>query len=185
MPAMTPGHSVSPPSASDAPNSTAPSAIASTATVACIGGGRPSARGAGEARRSIRETSTGSASTIARKPGDSTQSNDVPSKSTPTSPLASAPVRSGGRNGRTPVAPASPAPWPMSNARDIAGGRCPGRYAPKRHDDRRPPAALDLAGSRALRGALRLAYARHEVLGDARHDVDHDAARGDLVCGRP
>src|SRR5215204_3041043 len=63
---------------------------------------------------------TASASTATRKPGDSTQSNDVPSKSTPTSPDASAPVRIGGRNGRTPVAPASPAPWPMSNARDIA-----------------------------------------------------------------
>src|SRR5256714_10162846 len=33
------------------------------------------------------------------------------------SPRASAPASSGGRNGRTPLAPASPAPWPMSRKR--------------------------------------------------------------------
>src|SRR3954462_13987464 len=33
------------------------------------------------------------------------------------SPRASAPASNGGRNGRTPLAPASPAPWPMSRKR--------------------------------------------------------------------
>ena len=47
----------------------------------------------------------------------------VPSKSTPMSPRASAPASSGGRNGRTPLAPARPAPWPMSRTRLDGGSR--------------------------------------------------------------
>src|SRR4051795_5453498 len=41
----------------------------------------------------------------------------------PLSAFASAPASSAGRNGRTPVAPETPAPWPMSTKRLMAGGR--------------------------------------------------------------
>src|SRR5919206_714076 len=45
----------------------------------------------------------------------------------PLSPFASAPVSSAGRNGRTPVAPETPAPWPMSRGRLIERAvRCGG-----------------------------------------------------------
>src|SRR3954469_16570669 len=41
----------------------------------------------------------------------------------PASLAASAPTSGAARNGRTPVAPDTPAPWPMSRKRLIAGGR--------------------------------------------------------------
>ena len=48
-----------------------------------------------------------------------------------------------------------------------------------------PPRAHDGARSRALRGAVRRADAGHALLGDARPDGDHRAARGDLARRRP
>src|SRR3954447_23414591 len=56
--------------------------------------------------------------------GDSRKLKSVPSKSRPVSSRASAPARSAGRKGRTPLAPESPAPWPMSMKRLIAEVRC-------------------------------------------------------------
>src|SRR3954469_5333267 len=56
--------------------------------------------------------------------GDSRKLKSVPSKSRPVSSRARAPARSAGRKGRTPLAPESPAPWPMSMNRLIAQLRC-------------------------------------------------------------
>jgi hypothetical protein len=64
---------------------------------------------------------TASTSTASRKAGDSRKLKSVPVKSTPLSSRASAPASSAGRNGRTPLAPESPAPWPMSVKRVIPG----------------------------------------------------------------
>jgi hypothetical protein len=62
-----------------------------------------------------------STSTTSRKAGDSRKLKSVPLKSTPLFSRASAPASRVGRNGRTPLAPDRPAPWPMSVKRLIPG----------------------------------------------------------------
>ena len=144
-PAIRPGQASCPPAASEPANSSAPRTSA-TRPVALL----TSSRFAPE--RSAPYDTTVSASTAPRKTGSSRNSQSVPSKSIPASALASAPARSGGRKGRTPVAPARPAPCPMSRTRLMAMGAV-GRL--ERDDCRRrqalASAALDVARSRALR----------------------------------
>src|SRR2546421_227241 len=109
------------PPASDPAKSSAPRARATPAS-ASENGSRPS--GARPPRlRSTAYARTATASTPARNAGLSRKEKSVWLKSMPMSPRARAPASSGGRNGRTPVAPASPAPLPMSRKRLIQSRR--------------------------------------------------------------
>src|SRR3954471_14223219 len=113
---------------------------------------------------------------MTRKTGDSRKAKVVPSKSRPTSPAARPPASSAGRKGRTPAAPASPAPWRMSRTRfTVRYGSCrprDGLYALENTERLR----LDVPRSRALRGPLRIAHARDDELRHARPHGHHGAA---------
>ena len=69
--------------------------------------------------------------------------------------------------------------WPDARA---AGLPDPARAAPPPRPPPRPP---DGARPGALRGPVRAAHPGHALLGDARPDGDHGAARGDLARRRP
>ena len=80
--------------------------------------------------------------------------------------------------GRGP--PCGPDPRRHDDRRHLQG---PGARRRRSRPDARPPDHP--ARARALRRAVRVAHAGHEVLGDARPDGDHRAARGHLAGRRP
>src|SRR4051794_29115943 len=94
----------------------------------------------------------------------------VPLKFVPASACASTPATIGGTSGRAPLAVARPAPCPMSMKAVIGEQASPVRSG-----------ADDRARHRAVRGAVRSAHPRHEVVGDARPDGRDRAAGSDLA----
>src|SRR3954451_16526843 len=130
--------------------------------------------------RSMIQKAMKSTARIPMKTQVSIQDQSVPVKSTPASSCASTPAVITARNGRAPDGAATPDPWRMS-VKALKADWC-GRYAPERDDV--TAQALDAARHRALRRTVRGSHPRHEVLGDARHDGHHRAARSDLAGRR-
>src|SRR3954447_14182865 len=133
-PAIRPGQLVSPPSASEPANNSAPAmpqkiGYEGAASIALPPGRITSLL----PERSMIQKAMKSAARIPMKIQLSIQAQSVPVKSTPASSCAITPVVITARKGRAPVVVASPAPCPMSvNA--LMAEWC-GRYAPGRDDD--------------------------------------------------
>ena len=123
-------------------------------------------------------------SIASRNGGSSRNAKSVPSKSTPRSPAASAPTSSAGRKGRMPTAAPMPAACRMSRTVSMDTRS---RRVTLEDEGRRPKSARPDRTQHELEryaGPVRLAHAGHEVLGDARPDGDHRAARGHLAGRR-
>ena len=94
---------------------------------------------------------------------------------------ASAPASSAGRKGRMPMAAARPRPWRMSRKRAFMACVYQGRMTTRRGAatiDATPP-TVAAHGPRALRRAVRLAHARHEV--SAMRDLMAITERPDVI----